>query len=79
VQARYVGSDIRERNDDTNDIHFAIGFESFGAKNADSVALMVMQTLLGEWHAASSVGSTNTKSVAEALAALDEPQANRRG
>ena len=68
VQARYVGSDIRERNDDTNDIHFAIGFESFGAKNADSVALMVMQTLLGEWHAASSVGSCSSSELCRTVA-----------
>jgi len=68
VQARYIGSDIRERNDDTNDIHFAIGFESFGAKNADSVALMVMQTLLGEWHAASSVGSCSSSELCRTVA-----------
>ncbi len=66
--AQYIGSDIRERNDDVSDIHFAIGFESFGAKSADSVALMVMQTLLGEWSAASSVGTCSSSELCRTVA-----------
>jgi hypothetical protein len=67
-KANYIGSDIRERNDDVTDIHFAIGFESFGAKSADSVALMVMQTLLGEWNASSSVGSCSSSELCRTVA-----------
>ena len=67
-KANYIGSDIRERNDDVTDIHFAIGFESFGAKSADSVALMVMQTLLGEWNATSSVGTCSSSELCRTVA-----------
>jgi processing peptidase subunit beta len=67
-KANYIGSDIRERNDDVTDIHFAIGFESFGAKSADSVTLMVMQTLLGEWNAASSVGACSSSELCRTVA-----------
>ncbi len=68
TKANYIGSDIRERNDDVTDIHFAIGFESFGAKSADSVTLMVMQTLLGEWNAASSVGACSSSELCRTVA-----------
>jgi mitochondrial-processing peptidase subunit beta len=47
--AYFVGSDIRQREDDLQLAHVAIAVETGGWTNPHSFPLMIMQTLLGQW------------------------------
>lgn len=47
--AYLVGSDVRIRNDDMPVAHMAIAFESCGWSHPDSVAFMVLQSLMGSY------------------------------
>lgn len=63
--ARYIGSDIRVRDDDQENVHFAVGFESFGLKSADSVSLMMMNTILGSWTSSSQIGDCGSATLGQ--------------
>lgn len=54
--AYLVGSDVRIRNDEMPLAHFAIAFESCGWSHPDSVAFMVLQSLLGSYERNSTTG-----------------------
>ncbi|KAG7555375.1 Metalloenzyme LuxS/M16 peptidase-like [Arabidopsis suecica] len=48
--AKFTGSEVRMINDDLPLAQFAIAFEGASWTDPDSVALMVMQTMLGSWN-----------------------------
>jgi len=54
--ARYTGSSVMDRHADTEQCSFAIAFKGASWTDPDSVALMVMQTLLGGWDKNNTVG-----------------------
>ncbi|GJQ15632.1 hypothetical protein GpartN1_g7423.t1 [Galdieria partita] len=54
--AYFTGSDVRIRNDDLPMAHFTIAFETCGWTHPDTVALMVLQSLLGSWDRSSGLG-----------------------
>jgi len=56
-QARFTGSEIRVRNDDMPLAHVAIAVEGCGWENADNIALMVANTLIGSWDRSHGGGS----------------------
>jgi processing peptidase subunit beta len=57
TQARFTGSEIRFRNDDMPLAHVAIAVEGCGWDNADNIALMVANTLIGSWDRSHGGGS----------------------
>ncbi|GAB1609670.1 mitochondrial-processing peptidase subunit beta-like [Argonauta hians] len=46
---RFTGSDIRVRDDDMPLAHVALAVEGCGWSNADNIALMVANTIIGSW------------------------------
>ncbi|XP_050413622.1 mitochondrial-processing peptidase subunit beta [Patella vulgata] len=46
---RYTGSEIRARDDNMPFAHVALAVEGAGWSNADNIALMVANTLIGSW------------------------------
>eukprot|EP00871_Galdieria_phlegrea_P002912 jgi/Galph1/3621/GphlegSOOS_G2257.1 len=54
--AYFTGSDVRIRNDELPAAHFTIAFETCGWSHPDTVALMVLQSLLGSWDRSSGLG-----------------------
>jgi len=57
-EAKFTGSDARFQDNSMEDIHFALAFESVGWTHPDSVAFMVMQSLLGSWDTNTPAGNT---------------------
>jgi processing peptidase subunit beta len=55
---KFTGSDARFVDTEMDEIHFAMAFESVGWTHPDSVAFMVMQSMLGQWDANTPAGST---------------------
>jgi mitochondrial-processing peptidase subunit beta len=47
--AVFVGSEIRQRDDDLGLAHVAVAFETGGWTSPNAFPLMIMQTLLGNW------------------------------
>ncbi|KAH8946277.1 hypothetical protein BDL97_12G086100 [Sphagnum fallax] len=54
--AIFTGSEVRIRDDDQSLIHFAIALKGAAWTDPDSIALMVMQTMLGSWNKNAIVG-----------------------
>lgn len=69
--ARFVGSDVRFREDDMGVAHVAVAWESAGVCDPSSFPLMVMQTLIGQWTRTSSGGKNMASRLAN-IAAEDE-------
>ncbi|RHY33139.1 hypothetical protein DYB32_001822 [Aphanomyces invadans] len=65
---KFVGSDIRIRDDDLPLAHVAIGFESYGWTSENSFPLLVMQTLLGSWDRTSSAGLNASSKLSQVVA-----------
>jgi processing peptidase subunit beta len=57
---KFTGSDARFVDASMDEIHYALAFESVGWTHPDSVAFMVMQSLLGQWDPTTPAGSTPT-------------------
>eukprot|EP00657_Telonema_sp_P-1_P004373 TRINITY_DN2011_c0_g1_i2.p1 TRINITY_DN2011_c0_g1~~TRINITY_DN2011_c0_g1_i2.p1 ORF type:complete len:361 (-),score=166.23 TRINITY_DN2011_c0_g1_i2:9-1091(-) len=55
---KFTGSDARFADNTMEDIHFALAFETVGWTHPDSIAFMVMQSLLGQWDTNTPAGST---------------------
>lgn len=55
-----VGSDVRIRNDDMSDAHFALAFESCGWAHPDAVSFMVLQALMGSYDRASTTATSSS-------------------
>lgn len=64
----FVGSDIRQREDQLQLGHVAIAFETGGATDPHSMALAVMQTLLGTWDRTVSSGANMSSQLCRKLA-----------
>ena len=47
--AIFTGSDVRIRDPDLPLLHFAVAFRGAAWTDPDSIALMVMQTMIGAW------------------------------
>lgn len=54
--SKYTGSEVRISDPDMPQLHVALAFRGAAWRDADSVALMVAQTLLGSWDASSGAG-----------------------
>lgn len=65
-----TGSDIRVRDDFQRTAQFAVAFESCGAAHPDAPGFLVLQALMGEWHAASTTGADVSNRLANGLHAL---------
>lgn len=67
-QAKFIGSDIRVKNDDLPLAHVAISFEGFSWTSEQSFPLLVMQTLLGAWDRTSGAGSNMSSKLGQVVA-----------
>jgi len=65
---RFIGSEIRVREDNMPQVHAAIAFESASWTDPKAFPLMVMQTLLGSWNRTSSGGKNSSSKLANAAA-----------
>ncbi len=54
--AIFTGSEVRIRDDDQSLIHLAVALKGAAWTDPDSIALMVMQTMLGSWNKNAIVG-----------------------
>lgn len=66
--AVFTGSEVRMRDDDAKSIHLALAVQGAPWREADSVALMVMQSLLGSWDKGSAAGVNSSSPLAAGLA-----------
>eukprot|EP00656_Telonema_subtile_P034156 TRINITY_DN38280_c0_g1_i1.p1 TRINITY_DN38280_c0_g1~~TRINITY_DN38280_c0_g1_i1.p1 ORF type:complete len:465 (-),score=132.16 TRINITY_DN38280_c0_g1_i1:298-1692(-) len=69
VENKFTGSDARFVDSSMDDVHFAMAFESVGWTHPDSIAFMVMQSLLGQWDSNTPAGSTPVASLCKDLVA----------
>jgi len=67
-QARFTGSEIRVRNDEMPLAHVALAVEGCGWSNADNIALMVANTLIGSWDRSHGGGANLASNLASASA-----------
>lgn len=67
--ASFTGSEVRMRDDDSKATHLAVAVKGAAWHDADSVALMVAQSLLGSWDAGSPAGVNASSPLAAGLAA----------
>lgn len=65
---RFTGSEIRVRDDDMPLAHVAIAVEGAGWANADNIALMVANTLIGSWDRSHGGGANLASKLAAACA-----------
>ena len=65
--AYLVGSDVRIRNDDMNEAHIAIAWESCGWSHPDAVAFIVLQALVGNYERDSYNGAQSSMRLSSAL------------
>mmetsp|Transcript_23789 Transcript_23789/g.45233 ORF Transcript_23789/g.45233 Transcript_23789/m.45233 type:complete len:498 (-) Transcript_23789:1668-3161(-) len=65
----FTGSEIRFRDDDMGSVQFAVAVQGASATDADSVTLMVMQSMLGSWDENSSAGVNVATPLGQRLAA----------
>mmetsp|Transcript_16160 Transcript_16160/g.31230 ORF Transcript_16160/g.31230 Transcript_16160/m.31230 type:complete len:466 (+) Transcript_16160:204-1601(+) len=66
--ARFVGSEIRIRQDSEQLAHVALAFESAGWASEHAYPLMVMQTMLGCWSRTSGLGANGGSKLCQAIA-----------
>jgi len=66
--AKFIGSDIRVRDDSIEGAHVALAFEVAGWDDPDNFPLMLIQTMLGAWDKASSGGSHSSSPLVATLA-----------
>jgi len=66
--ARFIGSELRYRDDTMSEAHVAVAVESAGWTSPHAFPLMVMQTLLGSWDRLSSSGRNVNSELAQAAA-----------
>lgn len=66
--AKFVGSDLRWRDDRLPATHIAFGFETGGWTDGHAVPLMVLQEMLGNWNRSSPLGQYTSPSLARKLA-----------
>lgn len=64
----WTGSDVRIRDPDMPNIHFAVAFKGASWSDPDSVALMVMQTMLGAWDSNVGAGGHMSSKLAQRVA-----------
>ncbi|KAI3817329.1 hypothetical protein L1987_11119 [Smallanthus sonchifolius] len=69
--AIFTGSEIRKRDDDKPFAHFGIVFKGASWTDPDSIALLVMQTMLGSWDKATDVGTHKGSQLAQ-MVGIDE-------
>lgn len=65
----FVGSDIRMREDDMEEAHIALAFESLPWNHADALVLTTMVSLLGVWEKSMSMGRDSAGKLARVFAA----------
>eukprot|EP00898_Chlorokybus_atmophyticus_P001223 jgi/Chlat1/2100/Chrsp17S02695 len=66
--AFFTGSEVRIRDDDMPQLHFAIAVKGAAWTDPDSVPLMVMQTMLGAWDKNASGGKNMGSELAQKIA-----------
>ncbi|KAJ0390721.1 hypothetical protein P43SY_011065 [Pythium insidiosum] len=66
--ARFVGSDVRIKNDELPLAHVAIAFEGFSWTSEHAFPLLVMQTLLGQWDRTSGAGMNMSSKLGQVVA-----------
>lgn len=54
---RFTGSEVRIRDDEMPHAHVAVAVEGAGWPNADNIALMITNTLIGTWDRSVGTGS----------------------
>ncbi|XP_034173493.1 ubiquinol-cytochrome c reductase core protein 1 [Osmia lignaria lignaria] len=69
VPCRYTGSEIRVRDDNIPHAHIAIAVEGAAWSDADTIPLMVANTLMGAWDRSQGGGLNNASYLAQAAAA----------
>lgn len=67
--AVFTGSEVRFRDDDLPLVHIALAFMGASWTDPDSIALMVMQTLLGGWNKSAGAGKNMGSELAQKVAA----------
>ncbi|KAH7445168.1 hypothetical protein KP509_02G110100 [Ceratopteris richardii] len=67
--AVFTGSEVRIRDDDLPFVHFAVAVMGASWTDPDSIALMVMQTLLGGWNKTAGGGKHMGSELAQKVAA----------
>ncbi|DAZ98214.1 TPA: hypothetical protein N0F65_005346 [Lagenidium giganteum] len=65
---RFVGSDVRIKDDTLPLAHTAIAFEGFSWTSEHAFPLLVMQTLLGSWDRTSGAGMNSSSKLAQVVA-----------
>lgn len=68
IPARFVGADVRVRNDDLPEAHVVFAVEGSSWTNSDSIPLMICQALLGSWDRTAGSGSNITSPMCQTLA-----------
>lgn len=68
VPCRYTGSEIRVRDDNIPHAHIAIAVEGAAWSDADTIPLMVANTLMGAWDRSQGGGLNNASYLAQAAA-----------
>eukprot|EP00249_Psilotum_nudum_P010827 c22794_g1_i1 orf=300-1790(+) len=69
--ALFTGSEVRIRDDDMPLAHIAVAVKGAAWTDPDSIALMVMQTMLGTWNKAAGAGKHMGSELAQMVAAND--------
>ena len=67
--AHFTGSEVRVRDPDMDKVHFAVAFKGASWSDPDAVPLMVAQSMLGAWDAASGAGDAASPPLAQRVAA----------
>jgi len=67
--AKFTGSMVEISNPDMPQVHLALAFKGVSWKDPDSIALMVMQTMLGGWNSNLTAGVHMGSRVAQLMAA----------
>ncbi|KAF4321708.1 hypothetical protein BBO99_00001688 [Phytophthora kernoviae] len=65
---RFVGSDVRVKDDKMPLAHVAIAFEGFSWTSEHSFPLLIMQTLLGSWDRTSGAGMNMSSKLGQVIA-----------
>nr|UER43496.1 insulinase protein beta [Viscum album] len=69
--AGFTGSEVRMIDDDMPLVQFAVAFEGLSWNDPDSIALMVMQSMLGSWNKGSSGAKHSGPELIQRLGAND--------
>jgi processing peptidase subunit beta len=65
---RFVGSDVRIKDDESPVAHLAIAFEGFSWTSEHAFPLLIMQTLLGSWDRTSGAGINMSSKLGQVVA-----------